>query len=320
MSVVDEPDEDGGGPTLIAGGLAERWRDKAIAEITGEDIYIAVDEAREKGVPGRRVRNSEPSNARAHEMVSALGAMFKYLHGKRRVASNPCVGIERPEGPPARDRVLNVKADRRGADELRWLWAACDAAGAPMGPLAKILLLTGQRRSEVAEMTIGELSDDLSSWHLPPSRTKNGRPHEVPLPPLAQQILAELIGERSSGYVFLTGTGTTPISAFSKGKRQLDQAMSELAREEDPGATIEPWRLHDLRRTAVTGMVEIDIAPHVVEAVVNHVSGHKAGVAGTYNRSTLDKQKRQALEAWATYIQALTTPSVVPLKQRRGAS
>lgn len=312
--------EDGGTPTLIDGGLAERWSDKPLAEITGEDIFTAVDEAREKGVPGRRVRNTEASNSRAHEMLSALSAMFKYLHGKRRIGSNPCTGIARAEAPVARDRVLNVKSDVRGADELRWLWAACDAVGAPMGPLAKLLLLTGQRRSEVAEMVIEELSDDLANWHLPASRTKNGRAHDVPLSPLARNVLADLIGERSSGFVFVSGTGDTPVSTFSKGKQLLDAAMLKAARDENEKATVAPWRLHDLRRTAVTGMVEIDVAPHVVEAVVNHVSGHKAGVAGIYNQSTLDKQKRKALEDWATYIQALTTPKVVPMKRRPKAS
>ena len=312
--------EEGGEPTLIKGGLVDRWRDKPVSEITAEDIFVAVDEAREKGVPGRRVRNSETSNARGHEMVSALSAMFRFLLGKRRVGSNPCIGLARPEAPAARDRVLNCKADVRGGDEIRWLWAACDAVGAPMGPLAKVLLLTGQRRSEVAEMQIGELSDDLSTWSIPSERTKNGRPHEVPLAPLARDILAELIGERKSGFVFVSGTGETPLSGFSKGKRTLDAAMLEAACEDDPNATIKPWRLHDIRRTAVTGMVELDIAPHVVETVVNHVSGAKAGVAGVYNRSTLDKQKRKALEDWATYIQALTTPKVVPMKGRRKAS
>jgi integrase len=308
--------EDGGEPTLIKGGLAERWHDKPVSEITAEDIFVAVDEATTKGIPGRRARNSETSNARGHEMVSALSAMFRYLLGKRRVAFNPCLGIARPEAPAARDRVLNCKADVRGGDEVRWLWAACDGVGAPMGALAKLLLLTGQRRSEVAEMVIEELSDDLSTWRIPASRTKNGRPHEVPLSPLAQTILADLIGDRKAGYVFVSGTGDTALTAFSKGKRKLDEAMLKAAREENKNAVIPPWRLHDLRRTAVTGMVELDIAPHVVEAVVNHVSGHKGGVAGIYNRSTMDKQKRDALENWATYIQALTTPKVVPIKRR----
>jgi integrase len=310
--------EEGGEPTLIKGGLAERWRDKPVFEITGEDVFVAVDEAREKGVPGRRARNAEASNSRAHEMVSALSSMFRYLHGKRRVSSNPCLGISRPEAPASRDRVLNIKADVRGADELRWLWAACDAV--PMGSLVKLLLLTGQRRSEVAEMQIEELSDDLSTWRIPGERTKNGRPHEVPCPLLVREVLAKLIGARTGGFVFVSGKGETPLSAFSKGKKRLDDAMLKVARKEDPDTTIKPWRLHDLRRTAVTGMVELDIAPHVVEAVVNHVSGAKGGVAGVYNQSTLDKQKRKALEDWATYIQALTTPKVVPIKRRKAAS
>ena len=313
--------EEGGEPTLIKGGLAERWRDKPIATITSEDIFVAVDESREKGIPGRPVRNSKASNSRAHEMVSALGAMFRFLHGKRRVASNPVLGIARPGAPVSRDRVLNVKSDVRGADELRWLWTAADAVGAPMGPLAKLLLLTGQRRSEVAEMTIAELSDDLATWRIPSERTKNGRANEVPLPPLARTILAELIVDQKSGFVFVSGTGETPISAFSKGKRQLDAAMLRAAHEEDKNAVIVPWTLHDLRRSCVTGMVgEVEVAPHVAEAVVNHVSGHKGGVAGVYNLADYSKQKREALELWASYVQAVVTRKVLPFKRRRKAS
>jgi integrase len=316
--------KDGGEPSIIKGGLAERWRDKPVAEITSEDIAIAVDDAIEKGIPGRPVRNNDASNSRGHEMVSALSPMFRALHEKRRVRSNPCLGIHRPKPPAARNRVLNVKADVRGADELRWLWKACDVMGAPMGSLAKLLLLLGQRRDEVAEMPISELSDDLSTWHLPGERAKNGRPNEVPLPPLARTIVADLIGDRTSGFVFLSKTDKTPISGFSKFKKKLDRAMLAFAREDDPDAVIKPWQLKDLRRTAVTGMAEIGIEPHIVEAVVNHISGHKAGIAGMYNYATYDKQKRAALERWASYVESIVSErpdkTVVPLKGRRKAS
>jgi integrase len=316
--------EDGGEPTLINGGLAERWRDKPIAEITSEDIAVAVDDAIEKGIPGRSVRNTDSSLNRGHEQVSALSGMFRFLHEKRRVPFNPCLGVHRPAAPAARDRVLNVNLDRRGADELRWLWKACAAVGDPMGSLVQLLLLTGQRRAEVTGITIEELTDDLTCWHLPGKRTKNGREHQVPLPPLARSILANLIGDRKAGLVFVGETGVTPPSGFSKFKKLLDQAMLVAAREEHPTAVITPWTLHDLRRTAVTGMVELGVAPHVVEAVVNHISGSRAGVAGIYNRSALTEPKRKALERWASYVQGVVseTPDqkVFPMKRRQKAS
>jgi integrase len=103
--------------------------------------------------------------------------MFSWLMRQRRVDSNPCAGVHRPAGPKARDRVLT-------ADEIRWFWRACESVDVPLaadaprvfGPLLKVLLLTGQRRNEVAGMTRDELSDDGATWNIPGSRTKNGRP------------------------------------------------------------------------------------------------------------------------------------------------
>ena len=127
--------------------------------------------------------------------------------------------------------------------------------------------------NEVAGIRRSELADDGLSWNIPPSRTKNKRPHVVPLSPLARESIKVAAAASSSELLFTT-TGVTAMSGFSKLKRRLDKEMS-----------IAPWTLHDIRRTVVTGMSELGILPHVVEAVVNHVSGAKAGVAGVYNRA-----------------------------------
>jgi len=146
-------------------------------------------------------------------------------------------------------------------------------------------------------MTRGELSDDGATWTIPSSRTKNKRAHVVPLPPLARAIIAGVKPIASAaGYVFTTN-GRSAISGWSAIKKVLDAAM---------GAT-SPWRLHDLRRTAATGMAEIGIPPHIVEAALNHVSGAKAGVAGTYNRAAYAPEKRAALERWAERIERLVS-------------
>jgi integrase len=298
------PQADGGDPEFIRGGLAERWREKPIAEITSEDIFILVDEAREKGVPGRPPRNTGMSDVRAREVATALSGMFRWLLDRRRIRSNPCIGIGKPKPPAARERVLNTVANQRGADELVWLWAACDAVGEPLGPMCKLLLLTGARRSEVAGMTRDELSDDLTTWSIPGTRTKNGRPHVVPLPPLAREILMSLPAR--GAYVFST-TGRTPVSGFSKMKQRLDRAMLAAAREKDEDAAVQPWRLHDLRRTFATGANEIGVAPHIVEACINHVSGARAGIAGTYNRAAHAEDKRKAMELWARHVQGIVS-------------
>jgi integrase len=142
-------------------------------------------------------------------------------------------------------------------------------------------------------MRRAELDGDI--WAIPGERTKNRRPHVVPLSPLTRDILAsvESIGE----HVFSTN-GRTPVVIGSKIKNRLDAAMA-----------IEPWRLHDLRRTVATGMAELGVQPHIVEAVLNHVSGAKAGVAGVYNRAAYAAEKKVALERWSAHIESSLRPA-----------
>jgi integrase len=180
-----------------------------------------------------------------------------------------------------------------------------------------VLLLTGQRRNEVAGMTRDELSDDGATWNIPGSRTKNGRAHVVPLPPLVRELIATV--RAKPGNLVFTTTGTTPVSGWSRMKGRLDAAMLAAAREEGR-AVIPPWTLHDLRRTFVTGMVELRVPPHVVEVTVNHIGGTRSGVAGTYNRSELMDERKEALERWATHVAGIVAPlpeNVVSLPRKR---
>ena len=274
----------GGEPTPIKNGLCERWRDKPIAEIDGHDVHSLIDETRRSGAPGLERRSDGPTEARARVMLSCLSKMFGWLVQHRRLSQNPCKDVHRPEASRARDRVLTDA-------EIVKFWRATDAERKELSALFKLLLLTGCRLNEVAGMTRAELSDDGATWNIPGARTKNKRPHVVPLAPLARKM----VGSGSEGFVFTT-TGRSPVSGWSKMKRRLDEAMK-----------IPPWRLHDLRRTAATGMAEIGIAPHIVEAALNHVSGAKAGVAGTYNRAAYSEEKRAALERWASQVQGLVS-------------
>ena len=290
----------GGEPTRIKGGLCERWNDKPIAEIDGHDIHSVVDETRRSGAPGLERRSDGPTEARARVMLSCLSKMFGWLVQHRKVSQNPCKDVHRPEASRARDRVLTDA-------EIVKFWRATDAERKELSALLKLLLLTGCRLNEVAGMTRAELSDDGATWAIPGARTKNKRPHVVPLVPLVQKM----VGTGSEGFVFTT-TGRSPVSGWSKIKRRLDEAMK-----------IPPWRLHDLRRTAATGMAEIGIAPHIVEAALNHVSGAKAGVAGTYNRAAYAEEKRAALERWATHVQGLVSEraaNVVKMRKTTGVT
>ena len=290
------------GLEIIGGGLADRWSDKPVAAIDGHDIFGLVDETRRSGVPGLERRSDGPTEARARVMLACLSKMFSWLVQRRQVEKNPCAGVHRPEVSRARDRVLTDA-------EIVKFWSAVDAERKEFSGLLKLLLLTGCRLNEVAGMRRAELSDDGATWSIPGERTKNKRPHIVPLAPLAREILATMAGD---GELVFTTTGRSPVSGWSRIKTSLDGAMR-----------IPPWRLHDLRRTAATGMAEIGIAPHIVEAALNHISGAKAGVAGTYNRAAYAPEKRAALERWASHVQGLVCgqpANIVNMRKARGVT
>jgi integrase len=166
-----------------------------------------------------------------------------------------------------------------------------------------VLLLTGQRRGEVAGMRWSELKDidtQNAIWVLPSNRTKNKQSHLVPLTPSVRELILDM--PRVSQFVFTT-TGKTPVSGFGKVKKRLDARINQMTLK-DELSSIPHWTVHDLRRTMVTHMNEkLGIPPHVVEAVVNHSSGlAKAGVAGVYNRALYLEDRRQALHKWQSKI------------------
>jgi integrase len=182
------------------------------------------------------------------------------------------------------------------AAEIVLFWRACDALGEPTGRMLKLLLLTGCRRSEVAGVTRVELSEDGTVWNIPGERTKNKRPHVVPLPVLVREIIASVKPIAGTDLVFTTN-GRSPITGWSVLKHKLDGLMPGVA----------PWRIHDLRRSCVTGMAELGVRPDVIELCVNHVSGLRGSVAGIYNRSELLPERRAALERWAAHIEGIVS-------------
>jgi integrase len=174
----------------------------------------------------------------------------------------------------------------------------------------RLLLLTMQRRQQVAELDWAEVDMAQKQWVLPAERAKNDEPHIIPLNHFAM-IELELLGPRPKGPIFST-TGTTPVSGFSKMKRALDKRMLELLTERAKGqgrdidAVLLPeWRLHDIRRTGATNLQALGVPIEVTEAVLNHISGTRAGVAGIYNRYKYEPQKRAALEGWAERLEEM---------------
>jgi len=308
MLGLDYPLKGEGEPDVIKGGLCTRWRERLPASIDEDDVFAVVDEARKQGIPGLGKKGKGPSEARARKMAVVFGALFKWMKQNRRIKHNPTLDVHRPGPPAKRQRVLNSKIEVRSADEIRWFWRACERIGPPFGPLCQLLLLTGCRREEIAQANSDELGPENAMLNLPGERTKNHLSHVVSLPALARAII-EGVPRVSNFYLFST-TGRTPVSGFGKYKRRLDALMLEEARKERGEDFVVPgWVLHDLRRTAATGMAGIGIAPHIIEAALNHSSGSKGGVAGTYNREPYLPERIAAYERWAAHIADIVSGS-----------
>jgi integrase len=300
--------KDGGEPEIVRGSLADQWAADDVRDIDENDIWTTIKEAREHGVPGRPRRNKDSSEARARAMLAVLSTFFRWLRRERLISTDPCTGLERASAPAACDRALTM-------DEVRWFWRACEAADAPRFanqpkpflPLLRLLALTGCRLNEVARMERAELGGgNLAGWSIPGSRTKNHLEFVVPLSPLAREQI-DNAPTVAGKFVFST-TGTSPVSGFSRIKKRLDAKMLEIARTEtgNPELTIPKYRLHDLRRTFSTELHALRVAPHIVECCLNHVSGFKSGVAGTYNKFEFFDEKHAAVERWARWISLVT--------------
>jgi integrase len=298
-------------PEVIKGSLVDTWDNRPIADFDKYEAEAVIEEARKHG-----------SDSRARKLYSVLNVLFGWLPLKYGVEVNPMLGMKKRLGlgPPASgDRKLDK-------DEIVLLWKACDSLGV-FGALYKTLLLTGCRLREPAGMVRSELNGG-GVWEIPGARTKNHLPFLVPLPALALDVINSVPAIGGAGLVFTTN-GRTGVSGFSKAKRALDAAMRKIA-----GKPIQPWRVHDLRRTFSTTLNEspddggLGIAPHIVEACLNHISGEaKSGVAGVYNKAKHLSEKRMALERWANHIEGLVTdrkadvlpmPAVVMPMAKRG--
>jgi integrase len=284
----------------IPDSLCERWADRDLRSIHPQEIYDLVDEVRRIGVPGTDSR-MDKSDSRVRAFRSNLSKFFSWSRDHRKVDANPVSGVLKLK-PPSRDRVL-------GNDELVKLWKASDAIHPAAGAAIKLLMLTGCRLNEIRELRWAEVGD--AQIDLPGTRTKNHRAHVVPLSGLAQEILASVERIDGSPYAF-TVRGTVPVEIGSKMKRRLD-ALTGIA----------DWRIHDIRRSVVTGMATLNIRPDVIELIVNHVSGFRAGVAGIYNKSEMLPERRAALERWSQHVAGLVAErpaNVAPIRPRKSGS
>jgi integrase len=266
------------------------WGNRPVHEITRADIVKVLDEYSDR--PARR-----------KEIHSLLRKLFNWATDRQDIEVSPLAGMKAPKAVPSRRRVLSD-------EEIVALWRATENSGWPWGPFVRMLILTMQRRQEVAEMDWSEIDLDARRWTLPADRAKNDQEHVIPLTSLALAEL-QLLGPKRKGLVFTT-TGTTPVSGFFKGRAALHKDMIAYLKAKqiedggDPDQVEVPnWRLHDIRRTGATHLQSLRVPVEVTESVLNHISGTRAGVAGIYNRYKYDDEKRTALDAWDTKLQSL---------------
>jgi integrase len=248
--------------------------------------------------------------------LSYIHKLFVWSMGRGYVEANPISGLPKPKKSEARKRALTD-------EELRLVWNAASSLGWPFEPIAKLLMLTGQRRSEISAGSWHEVNLDKALWTLPASRVKNKLEHCFPLSPAALKIIAELPkieradakGLKVSELIFPT-KNDNPVRSFAAAKSVLDDKAMEL----NGGSFIAPWTWHDLRRTCATGMAKLNIAPHIIEAALNHKSGVISGVAAVYNTHNYEAEKRIALEAWARKLGEIIagegSENVIQLKRK----
>jgi integrase len=251
---------------------------KRIGEIKRADVVKACD----------TIHKAAPVSA--NRALAHLKHLMGWCVERGMIDASPIAGMKPLSKERSRERVLTDY-------ELGALWVASDAEGYPFGDCMKLLMLSGQRRAEVAEIRWSEIDLKKRLWTLPSQRAKNGRQHTVPITDAMLVVLRKVPKFLNSDFVFTT-TGKSPISGFGRLKERLDKALPEGT---------EPWIIHDLRRTMSTNMAMLRVAQPVTEALLNHKTGVVSGVAAIYNVYSYADEKREALEKWNERIKEITT-------------
>jgi integrase len=237
-----------------------------------------------------------------NQVRASLSAFFSWTVKEGLLETNPVTATAKAEGSGPRDRVLSHA-------ELAAIWRSLRQDR--FGDIVRLLILTAQRREEIGGLRLSEIDFDRGLIDLPPARTKNKREHQIPLSPQAIAILRRAISgatanSKGNGSATNKLEGTNDVGVFGVNGFPSGGWYGPKAALDRRVGLAKPWRLHDIRRTAATMMAELGVLPYIVEAILNHVSGHKAGVAGIYNRAKYIDEMREALVKWATHVEAIT--------------
>jgi len=286
-----------------------RWRDRQIGSISRRDVIELLDAVMDSGT---KVRSPEGNKhvrggpIAANRVLAAVRALFNWALRRGLIETTPAALVERPGEETRRERALS-------GEELRVVWQASEGLGYPMGAFFRLVMLTGQRREEVATMAWADIDLDAKVWAIPAEVTKAGRGHALPLSPAAMDLLRSIprkMARNTAGllapspHVFTTN-GETPVSGYSVAKKRMDAATAK-ARKEAGLKPIDPWTVHDLRRTAATEMGRLGVSRFVIARVLNHAD---RSVTAIYDRHSYFEEKRHALETWASYLVGLTDPA-----------
>jgi integrase len=283
---------------IIKGEFVKRWGPRPIAEIMPGEV-AAVIRAIAKG------RRKQGAPYQAHNALAYLRRLFNWSIGTNEF------GIDR--SPVERIKPVDLIGKREARErvltdaELRAVWQAADAMGYPYGPVFRMLILTGQREREVADMSWSEIDLEQKLWTIPARRMKGGRAHEVPLSPAAVSLL-ESLPRWTGDFVFTTTAGAKPINGFSKAKARIDRLSA-----------VSGWKIHDLRRTMRTHLSALPVQDLVRELVIAHA---RPGLHAVYDRHSYESEKRHCLALWENRLLRIVEPAppnVADLEQQRAA-
>jgi integrase len=264
------------------------WGSRSIHEISKRDVIAIVTSIEQRGAP-----------IAANKMLKTIKTFFRWCVGRALLDRSPADGVPLPAKQVARDRVLSD-------DELVRVILAARQLGGPYGNIVEMLALTGQRREEVARCTWDEINLTTRTWRLPSERTKNGKAHEVYLSDQAVAVLAR--ATTGTKFVF-SKTGAFAFQGFARAKDEIDK-LSDVT----------GWRIHDLRRTCVSGMARLGVTPHVADKILNHQTGTISGVAAVYQRHDFLAERKAALELWGAHVAKIIDDArLVSARDRRAA-
>jgi integrase len=273
---------------LLRREIGKVWAGRSIHEISKRDVVEVVSAIEQRGAP-----------IAANKALKSIKMFLRWSVGRAILDQSPAEGVPTPTKEVARDRVLSN-------EELARVILAARRIDDRYGGIVELLALTGQRRQEVARLAWEELDFGRRVWTIPKERTKNAKPHVVHL---CDEAIAVLERRQKQGAHVFAFHGGKPFQEFSYAKRELDEVSS-----------VTGWRLHDLRRTCVSGMARLGIAPHVADKILNHQSGTISGVAAVYQRDEFLRERKDALERWGAHLGKIVTAMLGELRKAKEAA